>query len=886
MFSFHLLSAMLLLAVLEEVQSFSSDDTSIPAARVHSDGACPLMTLFPYSNAPKRWGPQDLTDMVFSWQASVLMAMDHWNTRNNTVVPEISYSTDSCNVYFPTDPEQLQVLDSAYLGKEAVKALWQATRTTTTLSTSHNIYDNSNNTIGNGLVASSSSFPCALLGPWEPSTAQEVGSITEAFDIPHLVVGPELKSFQNEGLDGNKVGMGLAPPERAHILLQWLAQNQRTYLAIVHYPKDGQADLAEELFKWGPSYGIVVHPLERQPGRGTLGPVLDALQTTGIATVFFNFDNPRSVPGLARGLADRNMLNSDYVYFLSPAMMPTDESRLNRVYGGQVLQSPTDQLLSHALVLDILDPFRNPSSRDNGNDALLRAWKSQNERLVRRVNAQNPLASTHPSYFAASPDYFQTHEPSSYSSIIYDSVILLGLGACQAQQKQMQLATSTANLEENDDPAVVIGLDELIHNMHNLTMHGASGVITPFPEDQSYRGMQSLSVGLFNLIPVEKDFNDTTVAHDYDPVLVSIWNAQDEWRPVEGVSIVYPGGKTVPPEPMRDIDHNYLSPNLRIFGFCIMGVTWFASLGGMAAVTYYRASPSVIRAQPVFLILICVGSLVTSLAIFTLSWDESYDASDRQLDVACMATPWVFFVGHVVSYAALFCKLWRVDKVMQFQKRAVSVQQSLWPLVSLVFITLALLTLWTAMDPWTWERQTISLVPAETYGECASDSFWAFFGPLSAIVIFTEVLTFVWALKTADIHEAFGDSKTTMLAIYTHLQSWVVGIPILSVLGDSSTDATYAGRVLLIWIFSVSSVAIVVGPRIHPAWCGKTDWSNQQGGIRISGLEGRSAQHESPSRVRYKSGNSRSEETSGSMPKSDSSPTEPPSLQPSTEKFH
>ena len=39
----------------------------------------------------------------------------------------------------------------------------------------------------------------------------------------------------------------------------------------------------------------------------------------------------------------------------------------------------------------------------------------------------------------------------------------------------------------------------------------------------------------------------------------------------------------------------------------------------------------------------------------------------------------------------------------------------------------------------------------------------------------------------------------------------------LAVLDNSSADATYFGRVFLTWLFAVSGVAVVIGPKIYKA---------------------------------------------------------------------
>ena len=54
----------------------------------------------------------------------------------------------------------------------------------------------------------------------------------------------------------------------------------------------------------------------------------------------------------------------------------------------------------------------------------------------------------------------------------------------------------------------------------------------------------------------------------------------------------------------------------------------------LIALHVFNNDPAVQRAQPFFLKMLCYGSVLTSSAIFTLSWDEDAGWSDRQLDIA------------------------------------------------------------------------------------------------------------------------------------------------------------------------------------------------------------------------------------------------------------
>jgi Trk-type K+ transport system membrane component len=62
-------------------------------------------------------------------------------------------------------------------------------------------------------------------------------------------------------------------------------------------------------------------------------------------------------------------------------------------------------------------------------------------------------------------------------------------------------------------------------------------------------------------------------------------------------------------------------------------------------------------AQPLFLALVSIGSIVTSSTILPMSMEETTVAyGEHGLDMACMAAPWLYFLGMNIAFSALFAK--------------------------------------------------------------------------------------------------------------------------------------------------------------------------------------------------------------------------------------
>jgi len=136
------------------------------------------------------------------------------------------------------------------------------------------------------------------------------------------------------------------------------------------------------------------------------------------------------------------------------------------------------------------------------------------------------------------------------------------------------------------------------------------------------------------------------------------------------------------------------------------------------------------------------------------------------------------------------------------------------PLLAFLAVNFVILLSHTVYDPWSWERQIISEIPAETYGKCQSKHDWMFFGLLIGLIFVAEAMILRVAWRTTDVPTDFRDSGAILYSCLVHIQAWAVGVPMIAALGYSSVNSTYFARILLTWLFSVSSVAVVVFPKI------------------------------------------------------------------------
>ena len=291
---------------------------------------------------------------------------------------------------------------------------------------------------------------------------------------------------------------------------------------------------------------------------------------------------------------------------------------------------------------------------------------------------------------------------------------------------------------------------------------------------------------------------------------------------------LFSDGTSVPSALLRDDPkQNYLSPSVRIIGLTLMAVSLLCSMLVALLVWWHQEKPSIRGNQPFFLYILLAGTFVMAWSILFLSFDESdfkdYVISEeseepRFLDIACTIFPWFLSLGYVLIYGTLFMKLWRINRVLQSRRTSVAVKQVVWPCIVLLGITIVILAVWTAIDPWQWERHPVDEdePQGESYGRCSSDHDIVFILVLAVVMLGATVLAGLMAWKTKDVDSKFSESNWIFTTIVLQFQVLVVGIPILIIVQRASADATYMGRVLLIWTMAMSTLVLMFVPKLLP----------------------------------------------------------------------
>lgn len=387
---------------------------------------------------------------------------------------------------------------------------------------------------------------------------------------------------------------------------------------------------------------------------------------------------------------------------------------------------------------------------------------------------------------------------------------------------------------------------------------GATGKVK-FKESKRYyknRDRNLFAYGLYNVQEVQGD-EGSSFKYVLTDTLTEGGAEEGVWKETNNGPFIFATGTAEPPTLLRAVpEQNYLSRGSRITGLLFMSIS-LATIAAAVIFVALKAKHAVVRgAQPPFLYAFCFGATTMSMSIFTLSWDESYGWNADMLTVACQATPWLVVLGHVIIYCSIFSKLHRINQVLQFRRRRkVNIKQVLGPFVAMIISAIIVLSVWTAIDPLTWDRQTINDFTGETYGACQSDHSLAFLIPLACIMVLSTVLAAIMAWKTKDVQARFSESGWIFYTIFVQLQTLLVGIPVIVILTDESTNAAYLGRVLVIWTIPMTTMLLLIGPKAIQVLFPKQENSRNKtrgvgtapGGVAVSGITPSAAQSLFPS---------------------------------------
>lgn len=260
--------------------------------------------------------------------------------------------------------------------------------------------------------------------------------------------------------------------------------------------------------------------------------------------------------------------------------------------------------------------------------------------------------------------------------------------------------------------------------------------------------------------------------------------------------------KNLIPFPLKVISYVMVAINFSVVAICAL---WLFDKQQTAHVKV---------AQPIFLCTVLLGCFISTSTIIALVQEDDGDGPVP----GCMAMPWLYSVGFSITFGTLFAKIYRIHKLFEsairYERKVVTAKETFICIGAGLMVDVIILLVWTIVDPLHWRRDDIdedifgNVLASEGY--CYSDH-WFVFGGLIALWHFVLLLAGCYLCYISrDIPTTFSEGKYVAIAMVSNLQIFVVGVPVLVIVGTDPGTSTFV-RSVIVWMNDLVVVGLIFG---------------------------------------------------------------------------
>jgi 7 transmembrane sweet-taste receptor of 3 GCPR. len=414
------------------------------------------------------------------------------------------------------------------------------------------------------------------------------------------------------------------------------------------------------------------------------------------------------------------------------------------------------------------------------------------------INSKQPASNGGLFDFNRTKEWF--HKPPNDVAIYsYEAIIGIGISACKAA------VDDSSDFQDGD----VFSGEEHHAAFRNIDFVSASGRVTIGPDNFSRNDLSTYYI-VGNLLPLNSTKTTVTMQgkkYSYYDALNTRWNIYRGSG--ENQQFIFSDGTTIAPPQLGQIEENMnlISGGVRAFCLVLATIIILLSVCFLSCTVAMRKKTVFRMSQPPFLIMICIGTFLMATGIICLSMDEGV-ATITGLNASCTLMPWLLSIGFVVTFAALFSKLWRINKLVKasrgFRRVTITIFDVLVPFLILLSMNTIILIIWQSISPLRWEREALKtnqydqVIASE--GSCNSKNSTVYISALLVVNGIAIILACHQAYIGRNVRTEMNESKQLGMAMICIFQSCFFGIPLLFM--TSSNRSAY--------LFISSSVYFVV----------------------------------------------------------------------------
>ena len=811
------------------------EDVVILDQNTTTTGTVPTTTFIPYMNfamvmpfSGYRPNRIPLENGVFQGLAAVLLAVEHLNTRNSTLVEEIgdvfgSMDNQKCPIKFT-----LQAYDSSLSQIEAVDHMINLISIDPTATAS-----------GNADEEKSSLLPSAFIGAARSAVSIPTSIITGLRGFPQISpisTSTQLDDKLQFPLFGRTIPSDAGTAIPAILYLRYKLNVK--HLAVLHvndaYGNAYSLGLQLAASTYAPDMIIKSYDFPFQTSPEIVEQTISLLKSTEYRYFFgVIFSTVHYDPFMIEAYKQNIAGTGEHIWMFSDSVSTSVFARNFEVGSDLHLASRGSSRIGAVGGVPGITKY----------DLFLQSMLD----LSNNVVDSDIIQSYHPTY-PNEPDYvpYQIKDDPEFFNkasagvvpFLYDAVIALGLAACNATLANSIDGTYDYDyfIANNSTTLPTFSFFdgiELYEQYKNTTFDGASG----YNIYDSVTGTRTSSSARFTLLNFIEDtstitteivldeesgMNKTIQTIQFQTVETDVFS-NSEWNSVK--PLIFNDGSTIPPPDLEQLirNDNHIGKSLRIVGYCLSSCIMILSIGMILWTYIYRTEHVVKASQPIFLYMISVGCfLMGGLSILFLSFDDEI-VTPQTCSVFCIVVPWLLSFGWIISFSALFTKTKRVNQIFlhnpNYRRIKVTVVDVMKPALFLMILTAIILTTWTILSPPKWTRD-VSLIDqfgriVETKGKCnfhSHDSI-PYLVSLGIVLLGALAYSVYEAYMARHVSTEFSESEYIFLVLCTILLMSFLGIPVM-VIAREEPKARFFVAVGVLFIICLAILLLMFAPKI------------------------------------------------------------------------
>jgi len=635
---------------------------------------CPLFLSFPFTanyeqtklndlSLPEYYLPSEQKYYAFSMLAASMLAIDHVNSRNGSLIPYLaSEKFERCNFKIPNI-----YVDDVYDSKSS------PARNLIAAITNQSCVESLNPSLCQ---------PCAILGPHKESLSYSIKSVSSAYDIPILYTGmPTWNS------DDDQLTLGITLPQVESVtgpLADFLLrQMERDYIGVL-YINDSEGrkfvsawkSSVEELDENNSTettyheYGVHddFHDADRDWNYHTFNFALNEVKGKGFRTIVVQLDLPKHFSSFTSAVKSLGMDGNEYMWMLVSLDAGWTASPITTVF-----QTSEQGYLSNDLLsgMGIFSPSLNANTSRSFWETLLSSDYNFVKDTLSRVPGHIKYSEEEISNFNMSKS--EEYQLSLLPAFLFDSIATAAVGAC-------------SDFDNQTEATYISSGKTFVNHIVNTSASGITGSIS-FDEDVYSRDVETVKFSIFNIQSNNPTSSDFT--RKYQLYESFVWE-NNSWQKSE-YPFLFRDGTENAPLPLRYVETNshYINNSTRyfMFGLSLISIIYIV----YCAVNRWRNNQqSVEMGTNKLHYVICLFSATLICTTFSMGFDGGAGVSTEELSLLCTVRKYNFFLSFFSLYTVILLKVLSLAESNRTGNTFVFMTNRRWVFLPLVFCVVVL----------------------------------------------------------------------------------------------------------------------------------------------------------------------------------------------------